>query len=119
MILRGVWTIQLSATKVHEKDFPLGKLQKPKCSFNLGIFQIGSDPPPPGILKLLGYFSVGYFFPGTFGALFRHIFPKKLGEKCPKTFRFGQTPPPIYPKVQNCWGTKSAPKLLDMPYLSI
>ena len=29
-----------------------------KCSFNLGIFQNGSDLPP-GILEVLGHFSAG------------------------------------------------------------
>ena len=37
---------------------------------------------------------------------FLSYFTKKLREKCPKTFGFGQPPPLFYPKVQNCWGTK-------------
>ena len=43
----------------------------------------------------MGHFSIGYFFPETFGSLF-----------WPKTFGFGQPPLLFYQKVQNCWGTK-------------
>ena len=35
---------------------------KTKCSYNLGIFQTGSDPPfLPGFLELLGHFSIVFF----------------------------------------------------------
>ena len=89
-----------------------GRLTNENAALIWVFFKPGLTPPPRNF--------------GTFGALFRRLFfyqnfwgtflsyvTKKLGEKCPKTFGFGQSPPLFYPKVQNCWGTKSAPKLLD------
>ena len=58
-----------------------------KCSFNLGIFQTGSDPSPRNF--------------GTFGALFRRLF-------CSKSFWA------LFCHISvKSWG-KSSQKLLDM-----
>ena len=37
----------------------------------------------------------------------------QLGEKCPKTFELGKPSLLFYQKFQNCWWTKSVPKVLD------
>ena len=73
----------------------LGTSYKQKCSFILGIFKTGCDPPPQEFWKYWDHFFVGYFSPKTFGPLFCHMSPKRWGEKCPKTFGFGQPLPPF------------------------
>ena len=54
-------------------------------------------PPPPGILELLGHFFLKSNL-GSFGALLSIINNPIFGEKCPKSFEFGQHSPPFYQK---------------------
>ena len=54
----------------------LGTSHKQKCSFNLGIFQTGSDPPPPKNFATFGALFRRLFFCQNFWGTFCHISPK-------------------------------------------
>ena len=75
----------------------LGTFQK-KIQFIYGLFSNRSDPLPTpthpynfGIV--FGTFPKFQFFFGTFGHFFGVLIHQRFGEKCPKTFGFGQPSP--------------------------
>ena len=85
-----------------------------KMQLNYGLLPKRSDPPPPP--QTFGTFGALFcrlIFLGNFWGTFCVVFHQNQGKKCPKTFGFGQPSPLFCPKLQNCWCTKSAPKLLD------
>ena len=62
------------------------------------LFKNRSSPPPPGILELFGHFFQKSNL-GSFGALLSIINNRIFGEKCPKSFEFGQPSTAFYQKI--------------------
>ena len=79
---------------------------------NYGLLLKRSDPPPR-LLELFGHFFVGWFVFRAFGALFVSYFTKIMGKSAQKLLDLVK-PPLFYPKFQNCWCTKSAPKTFGL-----
>ena len=65
------------------------------CSFNFGISQTRSNPPPP-FGALFCRLNLFWNFWGTLCVI---IHQKSVKKKCPKTFRFGQPSFPFLPKI--------------------
>ena len=80
----------LEAHAMTVRELPIKKMQ-----LNYGILPKRSDPAPPRLVELLGHFFVGWFFFGTFGALFWSYFTK-IRVKSAQKFLDLVHPPPFF-----------------------
>ena len=76
----------------------------------MGIFQTGSDPPPPMNFGTFGALFRELIFFRNFWGTFCVIFHQQFGKKVPKNFWTWSTPPPFLPKICKLLGHKKVPQ---------